>query len=232
MTTLTLVRHGQASFGAVDYDRLSPLGERQMQLLGEWWARMGVPAARVVRGSLRRHRDSAAACLDAWGRPAIASHEDAGFDEFDYAEIVARHTPELSSPEALGRFLAAEAEPRRAFQRLFRAAVERWAAGAHDADYRESWTAFKARVAAALERAAALAASGTSVVVFTSGGPIGAAVQQVLAIPDTRVLDLNWAMANAGVTRLGLRTGRLTLACLNSTGHLEQNGEAALITYR
>ncbi|MFG1270829.1 histidine phosphatase family protein [Xanthobacter versatilis] len=231
MRMLTLVRHGQASFGAADYDRLSPLGERQMRLLGAWWAHTGMPGAHVVRGSLRRHRESATLCLETWGRTAIAVHEEAGFDEFDYAEIVAHHAPELSSHDALVRFLAAEAEPKAAFQRLFRAAVERWACGAHDADYRESWRAFKARVCAALDRADALARDAP-VAVFTSGGPIGAVVQQVLDVPDSRVLDLNWALANAGVTCLHQRGGRLTLSCLNATGHLEQADEAGLVTYR
>ena len=38
MGTLTLVRHGQASFGAADYDQLSELGLRQCQALGTYLA--------------------------------------------------------------------------------------------------------------------------------------------------------------------------------------------------
>jgi broad specificity phosphatase PhoE len=36
MGTLYLVRHGQASFGADDYDQLSELGRRQSVRLGEY----------------------------------------------------------------------------------------------------------------------------------------------------------------------------------------------------
>jgi broad specificity phosphatase PhoE len=36
MGTLYLVRHGQASFGADDYDQLSALGRRQSVRLGEY----------------------------------------------------------------------------------------------------------------------------------------------------------------------------------------------------
>ena len=39
MSVLTLVRHGQASFFAADYDRLSPAGEGQARHLGDYWAR-------------------------------------------------------------------------------------------------------------------------------------------------------------------------------------------------
>ena len=60
MGTLYLVRHGQASFGEDDYDRLSPLGHRQAQqlgrYLGERFAREGVQIETVLMGSLRRHR--------------------------------------------------------------------------------------------------------------------------------------------------------------------------------
>ena len=37
MGTLYLVRHGQASFGADDYDVLSPAGHEQAVRLGEYW---------------------------------------------------------------------------------------------------------------------------------------------------------------------------------------------------
>jgi broad specificity phosphatase PhoE len=38
MGNLYLVRHGQASFGAADYDQLSELGQRQSVRLGEYFA--------------------------------------------------------------------------------------------------------------------------------------------------------------------------------------------------
>ena len=42
VSLLYLVRHGQASFFAEDYDRLSPLGELQARRLGEFFAARGV----------------------------------------------------------------------------------------------------------------------------------------------------------------------------------------------
>src|SRR6267142_1114765 len=60
-----LVRHGQASFGAEDYDELSDLGAQQSRLLGGWLARLGQPLTCVVTGSLKRHRQTADACMAA-----------------------------------------------------------------------------------------------------------------------------------------------------------------------
>src|SRR5574343_1072471 len=55
MGTLYLVRHGQASFGADDYDQLSDLGQRQAERLGRYWAERGLRFDAVLTGSLRRH---------------------------------------------------------------------------------------------------------------------------------------------------------------------------------
>ena len=39
MGSIYLIRHGQASFGAENYDVLSPLGYRQSEALGDYLAR-------------------------------------------------------------------------------------------------------------------------------------------------------------------------------------------------
>ena len=225
MGTIHLVRHGQASFGAADYDRLSDLGVRQSALLGEWLSRIGQPAERVVCGTLRRHRQTAEACLGAWG-VSQAIVEDDGFNEFDHRDILARARPDLAEDGALARLVAGP-DGRRAFQQAFAAAVERWMAGGYDGEYAEPWPAFRARCVAALGR---VAERDGDVWVFTSGGPIAALVQHVLGLSDARMLELNWGIANAGVTRLG--PGGRRLGGFNSVAHLEAAGGGALITYR
>jgi broad specificity phosphatase PhoE len=70
MGTLHLVRHGQASFGAADYDQLSELGTRQCVALGEWMARRGLRFEAVLRGSLRRHVQSLDAITQGYGAAA------------------------------------------------------------------------------------------------------------------------------------------------------------------
>ena len=59
MGVVLLVRHGQASFGADDYDVLSETGWEQARLLGAWLAARGVAPDVVVRGGMRRHRETA-----------------------------------------------------------------------------------------------------------------------------------------------------------------------------
>ena len=55
MGTLYLVRHGQASFGAEDYDNLSELGVKQSVRLGEYWRGKGLKFDAALVGTLKRH---------------------------------------------------------------------------------------------------------------------------------------------------------------------------------
>ena len=52
MASIYLVRHGQASFGAANYDQLSTLGQRQADLTGEFFARVGLSFDAAYAGSL------------------------------------------------------------------------------------------------------------------------------------------------------------------------------------
>ena len=63
MSSIHLVRHGQASFGAADYDLLSERGERQARVLGLALASTMPRVGQVVCGDMRRHRQTAEACL-------------------------------------------------------------------------------------------------------------------------------------------------------------------------
>ena len=58
MADIYLVRHGQASFGADNYDQLSALGARQCRLLGEWWRARGQDTGTLLCGPMVRHRQS------------------------------------------------------------------------------------------------------------------------------------------------------------------------------
>jgi broad specificity phosphatase PhoE len=224
MGLVLLVRHGQASFGSDDYDVLSEPGFEQSRVLGAWLAGAGIEPDAVLHGAMRRQRDTATAMADGAGwtvEPAI----DEGWNEFDHLGVVARGLESLDDAqrEALG--------DRRGFQRAFEDATARWAGGAHDAEYDESWPAFVARVDAALTRACAR--DGATVVV-TSGGPIAAACAK-LVDPDATAAELprlwgrfNTVIVNSAVSRVLVGgTGRRLLT-FNEHAHLPRE----LVTYR
>ncbi|MFL6173776.1 MAG: histidine phosphatase family protein [Marmoricola sp.] len=218
MGQLLLVRHGQASFGSEDYDALSPLGFEQSRMLGEALRDRGIVADAVVHGSMRRHRETAQTCAQAAGWSAVPT-VDAGWDEFDFLSVLAVHPHEYGP------------EPTKAqFQLIFEEATGAWIAGA-DRRYAETFAGFNARVHEALERTRELAADAT-VAVFTSGGPIGWAVAEVLAEgghPDlwTR---LNRMAVNSALTRLVAGSRGLNLLTYNDQSHLD--GVDGAVTYR
>jgi broad specificity phosphatase PhoE len=226
--TLVLVRHGQASFGAADYDVLSETGLRQARAAGATLrGRVGAVHA-AVTGTMRRQRDTAAACLEAMGL-ALPAAADAAWNEFDHEEVLRVFEPRWADHAELHRDLAAAGRPD-AFEHAFLAAVGRWTGGAHDAEYRETWPGFLARVDAALSRLAA-GPDGT-VLVFTSGGPISAACRAHLAAHDaTGVLAHAFRLANASVTTLEGGPDGLLLRAFNDAAHLGKPG-SGLLTFR
>ena len=63
MTTIYLIRHGQASFGAESYDKLSEKGELQAQRLGQYFKQILKESPYVVAGSMQRHQQTAQLAL-------------------------------------------------------------------------------------------------------------------------------------------------------------------------
>ena len=221
MGVVLLARHGQAWFGADDYDVLSRTGVEQSRMLGRALAAQGVVPAHVVHGTMRRQRDTAKAMVEGGGWEVVPELDD-GWNEFDHLAVVRRS---LDDPDAVVGL------DRRAFQELFEEATSRWSGGAFDEEYAESWPAFLRRTTDALDRA--VARDGTTVVV-SSGGPIAAVCATLVdpAASGHQVARLwnafNTVNTNASVTRvLDGSTGRRLLS-FNEHSHLPRE----LVTYR
>ncbi len=222
MSRILLVRHGQASFGAADYDNLSDTGHEQSRVLGRALADRGVSADVVVAGEMKRHDQTATGVLEGAGWAADVA-VDAGWNEFDHLQVLAVHDQPTTA--------AGESE-KAAFQRWFEEATLRWTSGEHDESYDESFAAFTSRVEAALGRLAdALPHRGTAVV-LTSGGPIAWACASMLADgPSARTdlwLRLNPVSVNTGTSTLVRGSRGTTLVSFNAHDHLSPD----LITYR
>lgn len=232
MASIYLIRHGQASFGAADYDALSPLGFEQARALGVA-LRPRLPQGAPLQawaGGMRRHRETAQACIEALDlHPELQA--DPGFDEFDHEQVIDCCEPRYRDRALMQAELRAQADPRAAFQAMFERAVARWTGGQHDAEYRESWPAFLARCEAALARVAATLPRDGVALVFTSGGVISAICRGLMGLDTAATLRLNWTLVNAGVSRIAIgRTGP-RLASLNEHAHFEGQ-HSSLLSYR
>ncbi len=222
MSQVLLVRHGQASWGSDDYDVLSPLGEEQSSVLGQALAGRGIEPDLVVRGSMRRHRQTTEHALEGAGWSPAEVVEDPGWNEFDHVQVFAMH------PSAYGE---GEEMSRAQFQAWFHEAMLRWAGGEYDADYDESFSAFGDRVDAALRRTVERLGPNGTAVVFTSGGTISWLVTSLLGGTPDIWAQLNPVTVNSSVSKVVVGRRGATLISFNDHSHLEGAREG-FITYR
>lgn len=235
MGQIYLVRHGQASFGAADYDQLSELGMAQSRALGAWFNDLRQPFSLVVTGDMKRQRQTAEACmamLPVHLQPSQQWQADVDFNEYDHHEVLVRQRPDFADSAAVTRFLADSAHPRAAFQEVFAAAMARWMSGEYDTEYRETWPQFRARCIAALQRLIEGQERSKAIIVFTSGGVIATLCQHLLGMGERETARLSWGLVNCGVTRLLFQPGVVSLNYLNNHAHLERLGQAHAVTYR
>lgn len=240
MSHLTLVRHGQASFLAADYDQLSEIGMLQCERLGEYWSSMtGTRFDVVVHGPAKRHRQTGAIVGDVFRKRGIHwPHpiEIPEFGEYQAFELMRAAVPALRERDAEVRemdetFLRAEgpAEKMRAFERLFQRVTLAWVKGELDAGGVEPWAEFCVRVRRGLDQVRGEAGRNANVAVFTSAGPMSAAVAEALELGAIKTMELSWIARNSGYTEFLFSGGRFSLARFNAHPHIT---EPRLLTYR
>jgi broad specificity phosphatase PhoE len=225
------IRHGKASaFAATDYDQLSPPGVEQSEQLGEWLARQKLPVDAVFLGPRRRHAQTHEAvtrvlATHAMSLPAPTMLPE--LDEHDGLAVVYKLLPQLAAGDPALRSIV-EATVKgvppspddvlAAFKRVTR----RWVRGEVGHDDVEPWGTFRARVARALPKIAAIG-RGKTALVFTSAGAVASAVADALGVAEEeKVLALSWALYNGSITELDFADDRWGLRTFNTTAHLDR----------
>jgi len=234
--SIYLIRHGQASFGADDYDVLSPTGFRQAEVLGAHLALLGLAFDRCISGGLNRQRDTAKTTLAQMAAAGVAVpplETDTAFNEFDAEAVIRALLPAMlpDEPKAL-EIMRDAAHNRAEFQRLFVLIIGRWLGGQHDTPALQSWLAFVAQVQAGLERILESVGPNDRIAVFTSGGTITALLHLITQMPAAHAFELNWQIVNTSLNHLKFRGREVSLASFNSYAHLQLLKAPALITYR
>ncbi|HET6626290.1 MAG TPA: histidine phosphatase family protein [Nocardioidaceae bacterium] len=219
MSVLLLVRHGQASWGAADYDVLSDAGQKQAGVLGASLAARGVRPDVLLHGRMVRQRETARLLGEAagWG----AWTEDQSWDEMNHEEVLRRQPHTFSG----------DTPTRAEFQAWFEAATDRWTAGRHDHEYDESFGVFSDRVLSSLSRLAERLGSGDTAVVVTSGGPIARVAAELFGGGTEMHRRVAPVVVNASVTKVVVGQRGATLVSFNDHSHLE-SPDGGLVTYR
>ena len=225
MGTLYLVRHGQASFGEDDYDRLSPLGHRQARRLGEYlrerFAREGVQIDTVLMGSLTRHRETWEGLAQGAGWSHTADIWP-GLNEYDsHALIEAIHPEPLAKPDT--------PELYRHHFRLLRDALKAWMEGRTAPKGMPSYAQFVQGIDDALTHVREHCAGNALIV--SSGGPISTAVGRVLGTPPETTIELNLRIRNTALTEFAFTPKRHMLVSYNTLPHLDSAEHQDWVTY-
>jgi len=239
MGRLILVRHAQASFLAADYDKLSPLGERQSRLLGEYWAQREVSFDRVFSGPRLRQKDTAKIAAAAYANGSDRFPEPVvikELDEYDGESVLKKCVPQLLESDSTIRGLHKDfresvgaGEQRATFQKLFEIVIGKWVEGEITAPGIESWPEFSVRVNRGLSQIMSGAKSNEQVALFSSGGPIAVAMQRALNLSPRDTLETSWMSRNCSYSEFLFSPGRFTLSAFNAIPHLDDH---ELLTYR
>jgi broad specificity phosphatase PhoE len=239
MSTLAMVRHGQASFFSSNYDQLSPLGEQQSRLLGEYWARRGLKFDEVYTGPRLRQIETAniagqamrAAGMD-WPEPVMMpewdEHHADQLAKVAIDEVVAKF-PKIGPLHKAYRDAEVPREKFRAFQFMFAEVVALWRQGEISAPGVEGWLDFQKRIRRGWEQINASEQRGRNVAVFTSVGAIIVTLQMAVGCSDATAIEVGWRVRNCTITDFVFSRDRLMLDGFNAFPHLV---EPSLLTYR
>lgn len=220
MPELYLVRHAQASFGAENYDKLSPLGHEQSLELGLALKAQGVEPDAFYVGDMVRHRETLEGVLkglDLTAEPEI----HAGLNEFDFTNLLDAKYVGQAAPENMHT-------ERKSHFRTLRDTVLEWEQGGIP-NARESWHDFTNRVEAA--RQTIMNPDHKTVLAISSGGAIARMISHLLQCGPGQQIKLQLQMKNCAVNRFVYSAKSVYLHGFNETPHINAANEKRLLTY-
>jgi broad specificity phosphatase PhoE len=234
VNTLFLVRHGQASFGKANYDKLSDTGELQCRLLGDYWASQSLKFDAVYSGTLERQRQSLAMIREAYAEAGLdlpASTEMPEFDEFDSEKFMTQSIPQLQRDHPDLIKLMIKLAPRnrtdpaefvKNFELAYDGVMGLWRSGELNVKGMESCPEFNDRVVRGLDRVMAEEASDRTVLLMSSGGPIAVMARRALKNSGRDLSGRAGHSFNSSVTEFSYGGDELSLVNFSQTPHLDR----------
>ena len=239
-----LVRHGQASLGAADYDNLSPLGQQQAERLGYYFASRDISFDAVYGGTLKRHAQTYAAMLRGFEMHASAMPQGSwladkialqgnvamalrsGLNEFDSEAVIGA----IATPAEMAAMKSpAAGEGYKQHFAMLRTGIASWMRAESQPARMGTYAQFAGGVMAVLDEIRASTAK--SILISSSGGPLSSAIAQVLGLDHEAGIELIMRMRNTAVSELLITNNRCVLLTFNTLPHLDDGAGRTMQTY-
>jgi broad specificity phosphatase PhoE len=235
MATVYLIRHGQASFGAENYDKLSELGCRQAHIAGEYFRDYGIQFDAVYSGDLSRQRETARLAIASQPQE-VPHHIDARFNEIKNDEQLKYLLPEVVKRDPkIQALVENNLKASKDYQKLIEAVFNYWVTPACDDARIQSWANFSGGARQALQDVMQEQGSGKTIGIFTSGGTVATLVAQILGLSGEQTYQLYEPIFNCSVTQLFYNGSKVSLSYYNDRSFLQVLGKQLdenLISYR
>ena len=210
-----------------DYDRLSPIGRRQGEKLGDYWGKRGLKFNQVYVGPLRRHQQTFNTFSTGYEQHGLRLAQPTvnnDFIEHEGFQLSQAIAPQLVGKDAyITEHYRAEGMDRKTNLRVFQHVMHLWAEAKVSHPDFDSWQNFRANVARGLKTVTESSGSGQNVLVFTSGGTISAAMGHVLGLSDLKSIQLNWVVRNTAYAEFRFSKGAMSLSEFNAIPHIEND---------
>jgi broad specificity phosphatase PhoE len=216
MSTLILMRHGQASFGAANYDQLNANGEAQARALRPFLAERAVMISKVIAGPRVRHRETARLAIEGLALPPIEIVDE--LDEFSDADRLLG-----AVAERMGKPLTVEAGFSKAdILTIYTEQILLWADDAIRLEGVPTVREYRRTVAALFERFMNPSQPDDVVLAVTSGGLIGTAFAEALGLPDRQMGEMisTFSVGNCSLTAIHDTPHGRSVLYYNQMAHL------------
>jgi len=233
MSQIYFIRHAQASYMAANYDKLSPKGEEQSAILGNYLVEKNIRFDHIFVGTLERQKKTLEIVSECFKQKAIETaspniltslneHKGPKAMKLSYEKLLEEDNFVKENFPKPDEDLT---QSKKKLMIVFKYFMEKWVNGEIVVDHPEvePWAIFRKRVKEGLTDILEKTPPKSTVGVFTSGGVISAITAEALGLnSETKVADLNYAVRNTSVSKFLYSDGAFNMLSFNEVPHLEE----------
>ncbi len=232
MSKIYFFRHAQASFGAANYDELSPKGEQQSVELGNYLVAKQFSFDKIYLGPLKRQQHTFEIVKSIYDKNNLSLPEpiiEKGLFEHEGHKAMSKILPKLVETNPQVKKLVEQAKDNPARTRansllIFQRFLDEWVEGKIDVEGILPWKDFRKEVKTGLDNILDKTGSGETIAAFTSGGTISSITAEAMQIMnEKRVIALNFSHRNTAFTSFYYSRGQFNLLGFNEIPHLEES---------